>query len=79
MYCSMFCSAVMGVPQAMEPISGTCTMVGSGSKPGGQAQGASSPSRAAGVVSSACASSSTLDWGRSLMPFSSLVMEERER
>ena len=27
----------------------------------------------------ACASSSSLDWGRSLMPFSSLVIEERER
>ena len=44
MYCSMFCSAVMGVPQAMEPTSGTMAMAGSGSKPGG-GQSTSSPSR----------------------------------
>ncbi len=35
-------SAVIGVPQAMEPISGTCVMAGSGSKPGG-GQGVSRP------------------------------------
>ena len=32
------------IKQAMEPISGTCVMAGSGSKPGG-GQGVSSPSR----------------------------------
>ena len=35
MYRSMFCSAVMGLPQAIEPIRGTRAMAGSGSKPGG--------------------------------------------
>lgn len=43
MYSLMFSSARMGVPQAMEPTSGTLVIWGSGSNPAGMVPGASTP------------------------------------
>ena len=64
----------------MLPTSGTRTISGRGSKPGGGTNAVfSSPISHAGVVSNAAANSSTLDCGMSLTPFSSLVMEDLER
>ena len=59
----MFCSAVMGVPQAMEPTSGTRAISGRGSNPGGGAAAVSMPSSQAGVVSSAAAKLAGQDIG----------------
>ena len=63
----------------MLPTSGTRTISGRGSNPGGTNAVFSSPISHAGVVSKAAANSSTLDCGMSLTPFSSLVMEDLER
>ena len=80
MYRSMFCSAVMGVPQAMDPTRGTRAIRGMASNPSGITPPPfSSPSSQAVEVSRAAAKSSSLFWGMSLIPFSILVMEDLDR